>query len=917
MSALYGARLGPYTILAPLGAGGMGEVYRATDTRLKRQVAIKILPASLADDADRLARFQREAEVLASLNHPHIATVYGFEDGNGTKALVMELVEGPTLADRIAHGPLAVDEALPIARQIAEALEAAHERGIIHRDLKPANIKVREDGTVKVLDFGLAKLAERDGSIVPGRDDSAQSPTLTSPAAMTAMGVILGTAAYMSPEQARGRTVDKRTDIWAFGAVLYEMLTGARAFEGENVTDTLASVVKSTPNWTALPADAPSAVVTLVQRCLEKDRQKRIGDIAVARFLLADPATLEVSPTPPAPRSMSERRTWRQAWPWVFAALLAGAVAGWFLPRQPPGAPPVMHLQMSVPPAERLVGSIASVRPSRTAMAITPDGRTVVFAGTRGGVTQLYVRALDRSDATPLAGTEGANAPFFSPDGAWIGYWADNRIKKVPSAGGPSAVVAEVPGNRHWGASWADDGSIFVAGASGIVRVSSEGGTPAAVTTPDSSKGERHLLPHALPRGGLLFTSVIPDEWTTANVVLQSPEIGEPRVLVPGADARYVGTGHLAYMKAGTLMAVPFNVQSLQITGAPVALIDGVMQGINAPNGGDETGAGQFAVSASGTLVYAGGGIGPVRKHSMMWVDRRGAAQPLGSWIGPYMSPRLSPDGGRIAVAARRGASRPTDVWVYDVARDAPTRLTFEASNNSPVWSPDGKRLVAGAGNLHLIDAYGGRTPERLGTSEQLQMPSSWSSGGNAIVFVQRPGEGDASTGIWVLEMNEPDGARKPRLFLQSRFNLTHPDMSPDGRLIAYVSNESGAQEIYVQPYPGPGEKIRISRNGGTEPIWTANGKELVYRAFTPSGVAFVGVAIRSTAPFRADPPQVLFETKHGEYDSTSPVRGWDASADGRRFLLVKSVALEDTPVTALHVVLNWAEDLTRLVPSR
>jgi Tol biopolymer transport system component len=909
-----GTRLGAYTIQAPLGAGGMGEVYRATDTRLKRQVAVKILAASFAGDSDRLARFQREAEVLASLNHPHIATVYGFEDSDGIRALVMELVDGPTLAERIAGGPLPVDEALPIATQIAEALEAAHERGIIHRDLKPANIKVREDGTVKVLDFGLAKLAEREGAIVAGRDDPAQSPTLTSPAAMTAMGVILGSAAYMSPEQARGRPVDKRTDIWAFGAVLYEMLTGTRAFEGEDVTDTLASVVKSTPNWAALPADVAPAVVTLVQRCLEKDRHKRIGDIAVARFLLADHAAIDAIPAAAPAVRTPPRQRWRQTLMWSVAALLAGAAIGWFLPRH---APPVavMHLQMGVSPADQLVGSIASVRPSRTAMAISPDGRTIVFAGTRGALTQLYVRAVDRPDATPLAGTEGASAPFYSPDGAWIGFWVGNTIKKVPSAGGPPAVIAAVPGNRNWGASWGQDGTIFLAGTSGIFRVSSAGGTPAAVTT---STGERHLLPHALPGGKfLIFTAMTSADWNSSKVVLHPLDGGERRVLVPGADGRYVNSGHLVYLKSGTLMAVPFDLRSRQVTGEPVALIDGVMQGMNAPNGGDETGAGQFAISASGTLAHVRGGIGPIREKSLVWVDRKGAERRVGTWTGPYMSPRLSPDGQRIAVSARRGASRTTDIWVYDLGRDAPTRLTFDADNNSPVWAPDSKRLVYGAGNLHAIDAVGGGTPERLVTSDYLHFPSSWSAGANAIAFLQRPGPDDALNGIWVLPMDVPAAERKPRLFLQSRFSLTHPDFSPDGGWIAYVSNESGNQDVYVQPYPGPGEKIRISTSGGTEPIWTANGRELLYRTGTGSTSPFVSVTVRSTSPFQTDPPRILFEAKPGEYDSTGPVRGWDASADGQRFLLAKAVAVDDKPVTAIHVVLNWTEELRRLVPSR
>ena len=910
MAVETGTRIGPYTVQSPLGAGGMGEVYRAMDTRLKRQVAIKILPPSVARDGDRLARFQREAEVLASLNHPHIATIYGLEDGTEMKALVMELVEGPTLADRIAEGPVPVSEGVPIARQIAEALEAAHDRGIVHRDLKPANIKVRDDGTVKVLDFGLAKLVEREGAVSLASSDPAQSPTLTSPAEMTAMGPILGTAAYMSPEQARGRTVDKRTDVWAFGAVLYEMLTGTRAFEGDDVTDTLASVVKSTPNWGALPADVPPALVTLVQRCLEKDRQKRIGDIAVARFLLTDHGAIDAAPREHSSPAKAARPHLRQTAIWLGPALLAGIAIGWFLPREST-TPGFAHLQFGVQPAEHLVASIASVRPSRTALAISPDGRTVVFAGRREGANRLYVRGIDRSEAAPVAGTEGATTPFFSPDGGWIGFWAGDKMMKVPTGGGPAAVVAELPGNRFWGASWAEDGSIFAAGDSGILRLPADGGSAAPITTRDTAKGDRHLLPHALPGGKLvLFTNVTADDWTTSKVLVHSLETNEERVLVSGADARYVNTGHLVYLTNGTLMAAPFDARSGQLTGQPIALIDDVMQGVNAPNGFDETGAGQFAVSTSGTLVYARGGIGPVRQRRLLWVDRQGAARPVGTWVGPYMSPRLSPDGRRIALAARRGASRITDIWVYDVSRDAPSRVTFDANNAAAVWSPDSTRVVYAAGPLHIFDVQRGGTPERLLTSDSLQMPSSWSSGRNEIAFLQRA-EGDAASGIWVLPM---DGGtqRTPRLVLQSRFNLTHPDLSPDGRLIAYVSNESGRQEVYVQPYPGPGEKIRISTNGGTEPIWTANGKELLYREATASATTFMSVAVRSMSPFEADKPIVLFVTKPGEYDSTGPVRGWDASTDGQRFLLAKPVTVEETPVSTLQFVLNWSEELKR-----
>lgn len=453
-----GTLLGPYTIVAPLGVGGMGEVYRATDTRLKRQVAIKVMPTSLAADPDRLGRFQREAEVLAALNHPHIAAIYGFEEADSVKALVLELVEGPTIADRIAQGPIPVEEAVPIARQIADALEAAHERGIIHRDLKPANIKVRDDGTVKVLDFGLAKLTE--ASRTPS-EEAAYAATLVSPATMTGMGMILGTAAYMSPEQARGKAVDKRTDVWAFGAVLYEMLAGTRAFPGVDIADTIAAVMKTTPDWAALPDEVPPPVVTLVQQCLERDRNARISDIAVARFLLSGAGShsgvsraTHVSsggaPTSTAHLAAvtSDRgignasgRSWLALAPWLVAAAVAGGAIGWILPRQPEAAVPVSHLQMNLLPAAQLVGSEGALRPGRTAIAVSPDGRLMVFAGPAGETTQLFARSLDRAEATPLAGTEGAHEPFFSPDGAWIGFRAANVLKKVPAAGGASAVI--------------------------------------------------------------------------------------------------------------------------------------------------------------------------------------------------------------------------------------------------------------------------------------------------------------------------------------------------------------------------------------------------------------------------------------------------------------------------------------------
>ncbi len=924
-----GTRLGPYDVVAPLGAGGMGEVYRARDTRLKRQVALKVLPQPLAGDPDRLMRFQREAETLASLNHPYIAAIYGLEDAAGVLALVMELVEGPTLADRIAQGPIPIDEALPIARQIAEALEAAHERGIIHRDLKPANVKLREDGTVKVLDFGLAKLADPsltqtgqpDSRIGSQPVDLTQPPALTSPAAVTGIGMILGTAAYMSPEQARGRVVDKRTDVWAFGAVLYEMLTSKRAFAGDDMTDVIAEVVRATPSWAALPSDLPPQVVTLIQRCLEKDRNARIGDLAVARFLLSE-RSIDSSITSAVVRAGADvvRRRRSFVLPWMFAgvagALLGGMAIGWLLPRQTRSESAVSHLQMGIQPAEEIIGSTARFRPSRTAMAVSPNGRLVVFSAVRGTTAQLYARSLDAVEATPLPGTEGAINPFFSPDGTWIGFWADNKIKKVASAGGPPAAICDVPGARPWGASWGDDGTIFFAGDTGIFRVPSDGGAPTAVTKPDADKGGRHLLPHALPGGNVLvYTTIASNDWTTANIVAHFLDTGESRVVIEGAaDARYVAPGHLVYLKSGTLTAVAVDERTKLPNGTPVALLDNVMQGVNAPNGLDETGAGQFDVSAAGTLVYLPGGIGPVRQASLYWVGRTGAEQRLEAPPAAYLSPRLSPDGQKIAVAIRRGAMRDTDVWVLDAQRGSSTRLTSDGGGE-PIWSPDGKRVVyrGSGGGLYVMNGDGSGAPEPLTTNvtsmDLLQMPSSSSPRDNAVAFLQRPAPGQPMA-IWTVGMAD----RTPRMFLDTRFIFRYPEFSPDGQWMAYVSTESGGNEVYVQRHPGLGEKTRISTAGGGEPIWVAGGRELLYRRGADNQQQIMSVTIRSLAPFAADAPRVLFETKGPRYDGTTPVRGWDASADGQRFLMLRTAESPDQPLTTLQVVLNWTEELKRRV---
>ena len=922
-----GTRLGLYEIVAPLGAGGMGEVYRAVDTRLKRQVAIKILPSVLAT-TEGIARFEREAELLASLNHPNIAQIYGVvedahPDGSPSAGpgLVIELVEGPTLADRITQGPLPLNEAFGIAQQIVAALEAAHEQGIVHRDLKPANVKVRDDGTVKVLDFGLAKL------VTPGESDRpesvaspmlSQTPTLISPAAMTNVGMILGTAAYMSPEQARGKPADKRADVWAFGAVLYEMLTGSRAFAGDDMADVIGSVMKSTPEWNALPPETPPAVVALIKGCLEKDRAARIRDLAVARFVLA--TDFKTPTTTPAP--LVSRSGWRSVLPWAIAALVLGAAGGWLISRSPSrDAVVVTHVQTGVVPADQLAQSIASTRPSRTAMAISPDGRSLVFTGLRGGMRQLYYRSLDRAEATPIEGTEGAaSGPFFSPDGAWIGFWTDTgterTLKKIPVSGGPAIAIPKEPIGLGFGASWADDGTIYFATRPGVFRVSSVGGVPEALTKPEDAA--RYLQPHALPGAkALLFTSVTTG-WDTANIVLHSLETGQRRVLIQGGtDARYVNTGHLLYMKLGTLMAVKFDLASLQVTGSPVALIDGVMHAINAPNQVDETGAGQFAVSPSGAMAYILGGVGKFLESSFVWLDRKGVPEPLtAAPVRPYLFPRLSPTGDKIAVGIRSGVGRGTDLWVYDVVRGAPTRLTFDGGGN-PVWSPDGTRLATfmnpspTASGLYTVAVDGTGSPQPVKMVDGQQTPASWASGVNGLALLQQATPTSPAR-VWVVPMQ---GNGKPMPFLESRFGLSYPEFSPDGKLMAYVSNESGTSEVYVQPYPGPGEKVRVSTNGGQEPIWSRNGRELFYRAATKERQQFFAAAVTSVSPFRIETPRVMFDNTTFEYDSTGPIRSWDVSPDGQRFLLLKFAPSTARPVTAINFVMNWTEELKRRVP--
>jgi len=886
MALTPGSRLGPYEVIAQIGVGGMGEVYRATDTNLKRAVAIKVLPESVASDVERLARFQREAEVLASLNHPNIAAIYGLERSGGKTALVMELVEGPTLADRIAQGALPVDEALPLAEQIAEALEAAHERGIIHRDLKPANVKVRPDGTVKVLDFGLAKALEPQGAVL----DASQSPTITSPA-MTRMGVILGTAAYMSPEQARGKAVDKRSDIWAFGCVIYEMLTGRRAFAGDEVSDVLASVLAREPDWTLLPAGLSPVLATFIKRCLQKDRKQRIGDVQSLRLALD--GAFETAASHVGQSMTVAQPVWRR--PIVLGlatamALLAAAIGGvvvWTLARTTPAAGSrVARLTMQI-------GS-----PGRPGVAISPAGTHVAYIAMSGDREQLYLRALHSVEAKALPGTESASSPFFSPDGQWIGFFAQGKLKKVSLAAGTTQTLSDAPLGGA-GGSWAADGSIYYAptGSSGLLKVSANGGTPTAVTTLDRAKGEvSHREPHVLPGGRVVMLTM----WTgpgldEQQIHVQRLDTGERTIVVRGGGTgRYVPTGHVVFVRRDELFAVPFDLDRLQVSGEVVRLADAVL--------GD-----QYAVSDVGELVYLPGSP-QAYESRLVWVARDGRVEALAAPLRNYHGNAvISPDGHLAAVDVDTGT---IGIWLYDFSRATLTPLTTgSGSSQAPRWTPDGKRIVyrgtrTGFRNLWWKTVDDSMSEERLASGERTQHPGSWSADGQWLVYTEISLE--TGPDVWALPAG---GDRKPRVIVRTPFDDGYPRLSPDGHWLAYTSDESGRMEVFVQPFTGPGRRSQISNDGGAEPVWSRDGRELFYL----NGDKMMAVEITTTPAFKAGTPRLLFE---GRYRSgPTGVAGYDVTSDGQRFLRVQPVH-PDPPTNQIHVVLNWLEELKRLVPT-
>ncbi len=884
---MIGKTLSHYKVLEKIGQGGMGEVYRAEDTNLSREVAIKVLPKQFTKDPQRLARFEREAKLLAQLNHPNIAAIHSFEHADDIHFLVLELVPGETLAERVAKGPLPVEEALEVCRQIAEGVETAHEKGVIHRDLKPANLKVTPEGKVKILDFGLAKAFEAEPPIT----DISQSPTLTEE--MTRAGVILGTAAYMSPEQAKGKPVDKRADIFAFGAVLYELLTGKRAFGGETITETIAAVLKSEPDWEKLPGDTPWRIRELLDDSLQKEVRDRPHDISHARIqinkALKEPATT----FPIGLSSGVQPPSWRKAVPWSIAAvaLVIAGVAVWNLtPSSIPASLTSFALNLSS--GERLTTLGHEV------MALSPDGTRLVYGFTND---QLYLREMEQLESQPIPGTQGAEAPFFSPDGQWVGFTA-GALKKVSLTGG-SPVTLSDDVNIH-GASWgADDTIIFApnSGNRGLFRISAAGRDPVALTTPDPNKGETaHSWPQILPGGqAVLFTVWTGGIWDDARIVVEQIEERERRVLIEGGThARYVPTGHLVYSRASTLLAVPFDLARLEVTGSPVPVVEGVWQGAVG-------GVAQFAFSDLGSLVYVPGSNAEYGR-TLVLVNRQGTVESLEAPPRAYQDVRLSPDGQRLAVHIEAPGS---DLWTYDIPRKTLTRLTFEGRNNAPTWTPDGKWVTFESdraerpGNLFWKPADGSGMADQLTTSEQRQIPHSWSPDGKLLAFseVHPTSNGD----IWVLPL---EGEREPQLFLQTPFNETMPVFSPDGHWLAYRSDESGRYEVYVQPYPGPGGKWQISTEGGNEPLWARNGGELFYR----NGEQLMAVDITTQPGFSAGTPHLLFEGQY-HFQPGASLSNYDVTPDGQRFIMIKSDAQE---ARQINVVLNWFEELKRLVPT-
>jgi serine/threonine-protein kinase len=905
-----GTRLGPYEILSAIGAGGMGEVYRARDTKLNRDVALKILPEAFATDPERLARFKREAHVLASLNHPHIAAIYGFEDSGSTHALVLELVDGPTLADRIAKGAIPLDEALPVAKQIAEALEVAHEQGIIHRDLKPANIKVRDDGTVKVLDFGLAKAMEPASAVSPMLTNS---PTITTPAMVTGVGTLLGTAAYMSPEQARGKPIDRRADIWAFGCVLFEMLTGRQTFDGgETVSDAVAAILRTEPEWNSLPANTPQHIVRLLRRCLQKDPLKRLPHIGLVRVEIDEAATRDTATAAPPTAAAKASRT--RVAVTAAVALAAGGVLTVAVENLiRPASVPLKVARFAIAP---VASAPLKAGGGDVNLAISPDGTQIVYgSGIAGGAEgALVYRALDRLDVTAIPGIVGRR-PFFSPDGQWVAFFTGGELKKIQIAGGPAVTVCRISGQGR-GGTWGSDNTIVFATsdqATGLMAVPAAGGNPQPLTKPDVEHGERdHYEPSFLPDArAVLFeiTAGAPDD---AQIAVLDRTTNQVKRLFRGGNASYVEPGYLVYSAAGTLRAVRFDPKRLEVVGDPVPVINQV----NLAGGG----ATQYAVSRTGTLVYqpgTPGQTGPPR--TLVWINRQGREEPIPAPPHAYTLARLSPNGERIALDIRE---RLGDISVWDVRRQILQQLTFDpAADEFPLWTIDGRYIIfasnrTGTMNLFRRAADGSGSDERLTNTIQYELPSSFSPDGESLVVTQQR----STTGIYLERLANPS-VKAPvavqtnaQSLLQTEFTTFGGEVSPDGHWLAYNANDSGQPQVYVRSFPDiKGGLWQITAAGGSRPAWAHSGKELFY---LDAHNSMMVVPVQTSPVFSFGTPTKLFD---GPWYTGVPGRTYDVTADGQRFLMIKE-AMNTDPAAAqsmLHVVVNWAEELKQRIPRK